>query len=196
MHMFGTFKIEFVVWLDWNSKENQKKRDWKFRFKKKSQSSPNLLPSQPFSPFSPASPRPLPLSLYLVGPICRDRSLHVCAALSTLWARPVSAVTCSPYAPESLCCGPVLSAPSSPQPPLTPPAHTRREARPCRTPRPPTPFWASVRTRSLTPTLFHLLPASLALSRRRPSSPVTHPRRADHLELQTPCQVSPSTVTR
>jgi hypothetical protein len=140
MHMFGTFKIEFVVWLDWNSKENQKKRDWKFRFKKKSQSSPNLLPSQPFSPFSPASPRPLPLSLCLVGPICRDRSLHVCAALSALWARPVSAVTCSPYAPESLCCGPVLSAPSSPQPSLTPPAHTRREARPCRTPRPPTPF--------------------------------------------------------
>jgi hypothetical protein len=198
IHMLEIFKFECgLVGFEFN-RRNKKKMNKKFRFKRKTETSPVSPLPRHFGPLGLGQPRvlasllPLPGGANLSAPTSQlqalplslrrgsDPSVSCCfpprARASTLWARPVSSVL---------------------------PATTADLAR-ARTPRKPTTMrptfpnslLSPARTRSLTPASFHPLPSSLALSRRRPSLPVIRTRRADHLELQTPCPASPSTVPR
>jgi hypothetical protein len=171
-------------------------------------------PNSYFSPADPARLKPrerplpapthprapaLPLSMCLVGPICR------CRFPSRV--RPIISMSCGPTSSASL---PIHSVPSLslvapwsslvssvfPTTAVDPRTHARREVRPRHLPTRPSSFLSPTRTCSLFPSSFCPRSLSLALCHRRQSSPVTRTRHGGHPERQEPRQAFSSTVPR
>jgi hypothetical protein len=120
----------------------------------------------------------LPLSLYLVRPICRrrfPRARPLSLSLSALWARLISAVDHSPA--HSLSLSLSIAVPLGPHvssvfPTTTsdPRSRTHRGDHPRRPPTRPSSLLGPARTRSLPFLISH----TLALCHRRPCSPQIH----------------------
>jgi hypothetical protein len=120
MHMFEIFKSKFVVWLGLNSIEKIKRKVIRNSDLKRKAKAAQNHPSLAFRPSLPHA-RLRPSSLCQPGPICR-RQLPPSRALPCSLRHGLGlSASFPPRASVSLRRGPSMSAPSSPQPPQTPP---------------------------------------------------------------------------